>query len=201
MRSVNWSNPVRFAINVALKHPHSAGAQYALGRQLLIVADGDKKLLDRGRRALIKAKNSPNSGILALTTLITMAGRTSEPLNPDWYLQVEKRLHHKPIQPAGINGLAKLVHCQITGPCQSVPQAMLSIFIAALEARPHEPILLASYSQFAFFELDDPKLAKRMAHASIKHARFPDRQQEALSNILTFEPVSGPIRPNLFGNK
>ena len=185
MRSFEWSNPLRQAVTEASTHPNVPSAQYALGRQLLIVGQGHPKLTKRGRQALIRAQNLPGSGVMPTLTLITMAGRTHQKLNPNWYQKAAHTLHHKPIQPAGISALTQLVHCQIKQQCQRAPQPMLAIFEAALAKQPHESNLLAAYSQFAAFELGYQKLAQRMAHKAVSNSYFPKKQRQSLSNILT----------------
>ena len=194
LRSFEWSNPLRQALAEAQSHPNVPAAQYALGRQLLIVGRGHPKLLKRGRQALIRAQNLPNAGVMPSLTLITMAGRTDQPLNPEWYQKAVETLRQKPIQPASISALTKLVHCQIEGPCQQAPHAMLPIFLAALAKQPHNSNLLSAYSQFAAFELGDHKLARRMANLAVAHSRFKARQRRALSNILASGPKT-PSRP------
>ncbi len=184
LRSNEWSNPIRLAVSSTLTHPDSPGAHYSLGRQLLIAAEDDKVLIARARKALITAQNLPNSGVLPSLTLINMAGHTSEPLNDQWFKTIITRLHRAPIQPAAIDALARLTHCQINGPCQPRPKQMLPIFLAALAKRPYQSNLLAAYSQFAAAELVDPSLSRRMARHAVNHARFPELHRHALANIL-----------------
>jgi hypothetical protein len=150
----------------------------------LIVAHNHRSLQKRARKALIRAKNLPSATLLPTLTLITMAGRTGLPLDRAWYRHAAHYLKKHPIQPESVDALDNLNHCQIEGPCKRAPHRMLPIFLAALSKRPHDGNLLATYSQFAHYQLHDRRFARRMARLAVKYAHFPDLQRRALKPIL-----------------
>jgi hypothetical protein len=195
MRAQEWSNPLRLASSEALRHPESSRAQYELGRALVIVSDYGRKsptLLEKAKQAFLVAMRLPNSDIQAEQGLIMIAGHTGRTPDNAWWQSMIDKLKRRPPSAEGRTAVYTLLRCQIKGPCPREPQQMLAVYMSALSHPGADAQLLAGYSQFAAYELDDLPLAQRVAHDAIAQSHNSVIIREALSPILREKTGSSP---------
>jgi hypothetical protein len=95
------------------------------------------------------------------TAAIILAVRTGEPINPQWWVGIRRKLHSAPIGPQQTSALAALVGCQIRGSCELPAKEMVETFQAALDCGPNAEILNI-YGNYALNGLHDRALALRL---------------------------------------
>lgn len=163
LRAREWSNPYRFVVSEAAKHPHSPRASYDLARTLVMLTDyrPDSPQLKPAYAALAQARNTPGSGILAHSASLMLAARSGGTQDPAWWRELQERLRADPIGPQEVNALASLTQCARDGSCRFPANEMLASYLAALAHGPH-PDVLTLYGDYALNVLGDTELALRL---------------------------------------
>jgi len=134
LRAREWSDPLRFAMSEAAKHPQSPRATYDHAR-LLALATGykaDSPLLPQAFAALEQARAVPNSGVLPHSALLILAARTGTPFRQDWWNDMAARLRHDPVGVQAINAIASMTKCARHRSCAFPEHEMGAIYAAAL---------------------------------------------------------------------
>lgn len=160
LRAREWSEPLRFAVSEAAKHPRSPRATYDLARDLVILTGyrQDSPYLNPAFAALERAMSVPGATPLPEAAAIVVASRTNRPIDPKWWYRLQDKLGSGPIGPQQHNALASLVDCQLGGSCQLPRQAMLDTFSASLR-HGQDPEVLNIAGNYALNALHDPTLA------------------------------------------
>ena len=133
LRAREWSDPLRFSITEARKHPLSPRAAYQLGQTYVeLSADkSDSPFTMAAFAALERARALPQSGILPVQGLLMLAARTGRPLEQEWWRDIENKLAHDPIGSQELGALGALTHCAVDGRCHFPQERMLAVFDAA----------------------------------------------------------------------
>ena len=173
LRAREWSDPLRFAITEAAKHPQSPRATYSLA-QVLVATSGyahDSPLLASGRQALERARRVPDSGILPHSGLLLVAAKTGQPAQDAWWREMQQRLRDDPVGPQEISALGSLEHCAREGGCTFPTGQMVATFESALRHGPNSEVL-ALYGDYALNVLHEPQAALQMwRQAIVLHPR------------------------------
>lgn len=182
LRAREWSDPLRFAITEAAKHPQSPRATYSLAQVLVATSgyDPDSPLLASGRNALERARRVRGSGILPHSGLLLVAARTGQPAQQAWWLEMQQRLRDSPIGSQEINALQSLEHCAREGGCTFPPGRMVATFESALSRGPNGEVL-SLYGDYALNVLHEPQAALHMWRQAI--ALHPRRAQYRVNLI------------------
>jgi len=170
LRSINWSNPLRQLAIAAHDHPDSPRATYSYGRTLATYAYADPKLAPAARDALKAAAKVPGQGLLPEATLIILALRNDQHVDPDWYYRMARLLARRPADPGDISGLYSLVHCALLAhnPCRLDPALMQIVFASAL-TRPHpDESIMVMYGNYLLNAMGRPQEARRIFRILVK---------------------------------
>lgn len=173
LRAREWSDPLRFAITEAAKHPQSPRATYSLA-QVLVATSGYERgseLLASGRLALVRARRVQNSGILPHSGLLLVAAKTGQPTQDAWWLEMQQRLRDNPVGSQEINALQSLEHCAREGGCTFPTGQMIATFESALSHGPNGEVF-SLYGDYALNVLHEPQAALHMwRQAIVLHPR------------------------------
>ncbi len=164
LRSTDWSNPLRQLAIAARDHPDSPRATYSYGRVLATYAYTHPKLVPVARKALEKAARVPGQGLLPDATLIIMALRNNQTVNPALYYRMARLLAKRPADPGDISGLYSLVHCALLDhdPCKLDPKLMTLVFASAL-TRPHpSSTIMTMYGNYLLNVSEQPRAARQI---------------------------------------
>ena len=164
LRSTDWSNPVRQLAIAARDHPDSPRATYSYGRVLATYAYRHPKLVPVARKALEKAARVPGQGLLPEATLIILALRNGQPVNPDLYYRMARLLAKRPANPGDISGLYSLVHCALLGhdPCKLDPRLMKLVFASALTRPNPSSTIMTMYGNYLLNVSQEPQAARQI---------------------------------------
>lgn len=185
LRSREWSDPLRFAVTEAAKHPQSPRATYELARDLIILTGyrHDSPSLDPAFAALERAMSAPQATPMPESAAIVLASRTNRPVEPRWWYRLQDKLKTSAIGPQQINAIAALVDCQLEGNCQLPPQAMLDTFAAALQHGRH-PEVLNVFGNYALNSLDNPTTALGLWQEAARQAPSVAQYQVNLARLF-----------------
>ena len=167
-----WGNPLRLAIELAVRAPESSRAQYELGRTYIIYShyDPSSTFAHLAYAPLEKAAAVPGSSILPEQALIFLNARMHLPLKDAWWDSMIAKLHARPAGVQDDSSLIALVQCSIAGDCNLPYNQMIAAFSAAF-SHPHPSgRLLASYGDYAWNILGDRTLGEEMLQKAIEAA-------------------------------
>jgi protein O-mannosyl-transferase len=184
LRAREWSDPYRFAVTEAAKHPQSPRATYALGHVLATMsgADPDSPLLDPAFEALERARQIPESGVLPAQGLLILAAQARRPLREEWWSDLENKFRQRPFGVSELGTLGALVTCELEAHCRFPRDRMLALFAAALQ-RSQDPQLLAIYGNYALNVLLDPNLALQLWSDAVEQAPRNVQYRETLAKL------------------
>ena len=180
VRALEWSNPLRFAITEAAKHPQSPRATYQLAQAYAILSEGklSSPFTQAAFEAFERANLVPDASISALQGSLLLAARTGSPSKAEWWQEMQARLREESIGPQELGALGALTDCAIAGRCHFPPEEMLGTFSAAL-SHGDNPEVLSIYGNYALNILRDPPLTERLWRESAKLR--PGEPQYAIS--------------------
>ena len=161
LRAREWSDPLRFAMSEAAKHPQSPRATYDRAR-LLALTTGYKAgspRLPQAFAALEQARAVPDSGILPHSALLILAARTGTPLRDAWWNDMDARLRRDPIGAQETSAVASITRCARDRECAFPPEKMLAMFQAALAGNGRKAELMNIQADYVFNVLDQPETA------------------------------------------
>ncbi|MFP5339132.1 MAG: tetratricopeptide repeat protein, partial [Gammaproteobacteria bacterium] len=184
LRAREWSDPYRFAVTEAAKHPQSPRATYALGHVLATMsgADPDSPLLDPAFEALERARKIPESGVLPAQGLLILAARAGRPLQEAWWQDLEAKFRERPFGVAEIGALRALVECAIDTDCGMPVQPMMRLFMTSLGQGEH-PEVLSVYGNYALNVLGDPELALQLWERAVELAPRQSQYHISLARL------------------
>lgn len=185
LRVQEWSNPLQHAFAEAAKHPQSPRATYLLAWTLVVAGDyeADSPYTQRAWKALDAAMCVPGATPLPEATALLLAARTGSPIDPDWWLGLQRKLRARPSGPQEAGALASLVQCQIQGQCRFPPERMVESFLSAL----HDPVypeVLSQYGNYALNVLHDPALAERLWRDAADRAPGVVEYQASMARLM-----------------
>jgi hypothetical protein len=134
LRSMEWSDPLRFATSEATRHPASPRTVYQLGQMLASRSDGkpDSATTRAAFAALERARALPRSGILPAQGLLLLAARTHGPVDDAWWDEIDQRLATDPIGAQELSAMNSLTRCAISKACDFPPDRMMAMFATAM---------------------------------------------------------------------
>jgi tetratricopeptide (TPR) repeat protein len=163
LRAREWSDPVRFAISEAAKHPHSPRATYDEARTFIMLSDyrADSPFTAKALAALERARAAPHGSILAEQATLIFAARTGRPLQHEWWEAMWKKLDTRSPGPQDTSSLGSLNDCELHGECHFPREDMIQTFVRALRHGPNAEVLTI-YGDYALNTLHDAELALRL---------------------------------------
>ncbi|WP_267222683.1 hypothetical protein [Dyella silvae] len=155
-----WGEPLRLALMLAERAPHSPRAQYELGRTYIIYSKNDPSspYTQLAYAPLERAAALPKSSILPQQALIFMNSRMSLPLKEAWWESMDVKLRAQRPGVQDESSLAALVQCAEHGQCKLPPDRMQTTFEAAMSHTNPSPRLLSTYAEYAWNVVDDQSL-------------------------------------------
>ena len=180
LRALEWSNPLRFALTEAEKHPQSPRATYHLAQAYAIMSGGqaDSPFTPAAFAAFDRARLVPGANISPSQGALLLAVRTGSPLKDEWWDDIRTRLRNQPIGSQETSALGALTSCATFGRCRFPAQQMVATFAAALSQGDH-PEILNIYADYAVNVLKDPELAERLWREA--HRLNPSEAQYVIS--------------------
>jgi protein O-mannosyl-transferase len=184
LRAREWSDPYRFAVSEAAKHPQSPRATYALGFIISHMSAGSPAtpLLEEAFEALERARTVPNTGVLPAQGLLVLAARTGRPADDSWWQDIEHKFATRPIGVAELGALNALTQCAIEEGCTLAVEPMLRLFAVAL-ARGEQPELLSTYGNYVLNVLGDTRLAMQVWNRAAELAPHQAQYQISLARL------------------
>ncbi len=178
-----WSDPLRLALELEARAPNSARARYDLGRVYLVYSGyhANSPFTSMAYRAFGDAAELDQSSILPEQAMIYMASRMQQPVKPEWWQQMQRKLTAKPPSIEDDGSLMALVRCSRDGHCAIDPEPMVQTLLIALDHPKPSANLLAAYGDYAWNVLKDPELALRVAHDAV--ARKPSEPTHRVTLI------------------
>ena len=169
LRATEWSNPVRFALTEARKHPNSPRATYDLARILVTLSDyrSESPYFGPAMDAVELARKAPGASLLPSQAALILTSRAGWPVKQEWWNEVQLALRHDPIAPEELGALAAMTRCEIERRCQFPPADMLETFSAALE-QGDNPEVLNIYGDYVLNVLGDVDLTLRLWRESAR---------------------------------
>ena len=163
LRALEWSNPLTFAITEAAKHPQSPRATYQLAQQFAILSDGkpDSPFTPAAFAAFDRAQRVPEAGIAPSQGALLLAARTGQPLQVEWWQNIQTRLRERPIGPQELSAIGALTECAIARRCLFPLDEMVGIYSAALSQGDNAEVL-SMYGNYALNVLNNAPLAERL---------------------------------------
>lgn len=164
--AMQWSSPLRLAVELASRAPGSPRAQYELGRTYIIYSHYDpaSPFTKLAYPPLERAANIPSSSILPLQALIFMNSRMGLPIEPKWWDQLITKLRSRKPGVQDESSLGALTQCAREGQCDLPKDRMTNAYLAALEHPNPSARLLAMYGDYAWNVLNDKALGLDMTH-------------------------------------
>lgn len=171
LRAREWSDPVRFAVTSAAKHPLSPRATYQLGQTYVILSRGQpaSPLTQKAFAALEDARRVPRSGVLPLQGLLMLASRTGRPMQDAWWREMGDKLRHNPIGAQETSALAAMTECAIATRCPFPAGRMVGLYLAAL-GNGENPEVMNIYGNYALNVLGDAELTRRLWSRAVELA-------------------------------
>lgn len=181
-----WGDPLRLARDLATRNPSSPRAQYELGFTYVVYSQYQpgSPFIALARDQLELASALPRSPILAEQALIIMSARMGMPQNDDWWHSLTYKLAKKKPSVDDISALTSLTACETSGDCDFHDHIMTEAFLAGLAHPDPNPLLLATYADYAWNVLRDPDLALRMANEAVASQPTEPAYQITLVRIL-----------------
>lgn len=162
LRSREWSDPTRFAIAEAAKHPQSPRATYALAHMLIVLQSqghgaDTEAAKDEVIAALQRARRAPGGSILADHALLVFAARHGIPVDGAWWDDLRQKLRLRPVGAQDVLSLRAMTDCVVAGQCAFPTGEMIETFTTAL-ARHVDARILDVYGNYALNALGDAAL-------------------------------------------
>ncbi|WP_257384908.1 hypothetical protein [Tahibacter caeni] len=185
MRAREWSDPLRFAVSEAAKHPQSPRAQFALAYALMAVRMRAPETISAERvlDALERARAAPGGSILAEQGSIIFAMREKRPVDPQWWQQMRAKLERRAAGPQDVAALGALTDCAVENVCELPPAEMVAVFATALSHGP-QANLLSVYANYVLNELNDATLALGLMQEAIELAPREPQHRENFARLL-----------------
>lgn len=189
LRAREWSNPLRFSMAEAAKHPASPRATYGLAWDLVVLSEyrPESPYLKPALSALEKAMQVEGATPLPAATAIVLANHSGLPVDPRWWGKLQERLRATPPGPQSHSALATLIRCSVRHECNLPVPEMRGVFDSAL-SHGRDPEVLSIQGNYALNALDDPTLA---AQSWEEAARVAPNVAEYQITLARFYAASG----------
>lgn len=184
LRVLEWSNPLRFSMAEAAKHPASPRATYGLAKDLVVLSDyrADSPYLQPARAALERAMQVDGATPLPAVAAIILANRSGLPVDPGWWANLQDRLRNNPQGPQSRSAMGSLVDCELQRHCRLPAGEMDAVFVAAL-SHGRDPEILSILGNYALNGLDNPTLAAQLWEEAARIAPSIAQYQITLAKL------------------
>lgn len=168
LRAIEWSDPFRFAVSEAIKHPESPRATYVYASQMILRTGLDPRSpnVPATWRAIDMAMQAPGGNALAEQAALIFAARIKAPQKKEWWQGLQRKLREQPLGSENRAALIALNNCAVEGICRFDQNEMLETFGSALSRGPDAGIL-SIYGKYALWVLKDAPLASRLWKESV----------------------------------
>ena len=172
IRALNWANPLLFALNETQVNPHSPRAAYDLANIYVGLAQAhtDSPLIPVAFAALQHAANMPGADILPDQGLLLLSAHLHRTPPEGTWARMQHKLATQPLSPSVIDALGKLSSCAANDECAFPADQMVNSFLAALQHKPPNTLVLTVYAGYALNVLHDAILATNLARTSVEQA-------------------------------
>lgn len=159
-----WGHPATLGVELAIRAPESARAQYELGRTMIILSHYDAKSPYAAHvvAPLKRAAALPDSSILPEQALIFFEARMHRPIEPELWDSMERKLRKQPVRIEDESALIALSSCKLQDLCDLPTDRLVGAYLAAFSHSKPRARLLASYADLAWFAMRDRTLGYRM---------------------------------------
>lgn len=185
LRSSEWSDPMRFSLTEAAKHPQSPRATYDLARNYIMLSDypSGSPFTDAALASLELAMQVPGATPLPEAAALTLAARTGRPISPAWWDSLRTKLSARTVGPQETGALATLVSCQLQAACVFPDDEMEASFAAALSHGDSAEVM-SIHGNYALNVQQSPTRALRLWQAAARLDPGALRYQETLARML-----------------
>ncbi len=191
-RALSWSAPLSFAISEAAHHPHSARAQYELGRIYADIINIDPEavhlypLTTMTLESSSKLDPSNNDGLFRL---LPLSQRFSSDIPREWTSTLLDRLAHGVYPANNVNMLSWLVNCDENNVSCHIPNDLLAKLLTAslenpnLRGRERSEVCVLG-SKFFLIKMRDPDTALALIAAAAETSPNIPRFRIYLAQLL-----------------
>lgn len=168
-----WGNPLRLALELEGRAPHSPRAIYESGKTYLMYSryEPTSPFVAMAYRAFESARQlTPTGSVLPEQALIFMAARMDQPIKAEWWESMLRKLTTAPPSVEDDGAIMALTRCTRDGLCKIPAERLIEVYAAALQYPRPSPRLIAAYGDFAWNVLQDRTLAERMAREAVRLA-------------------------------
>lgn len=172
LSALAWSHPLRLAVELAGRAPHSPRAQYELGRTALVLSayDPHSPLIETAQQAFETAARLPGASILPEQALIYMNARMNRPIAENWWQHMFEKIRAHPPSAEEDGAIMALTRCARDGDCALPVDKMIELYATALSHPNPRAGLLIAYGDYAWNVLHDPALAERLVRDAVAAA-------------------------------
>lgn len=185
LRVREWSDPIRFAVSEAEKHPLSARATYDRAQAWIAITGfhADAATTPQVFEALASARAAPRGSILPEHATLVFAARSGVPLKPEWWRSLQDKLAGHAPGPQDISALAAMTNCVLENLCRFPVDEMLRSFGLALSHQPSGK-LLSVYANYVLNVLGDSALALRLLEDAIALEPKESEHRVGMARVL-----------------
>ena len=212
-RSLQWQDNVTQAVFEVTHHPESARANASAGRIFANLSlKGHLPDLEKAWKYFEKSRSLDTAGILAPVSMVILASKKNQDINPEWMREIKFKLRNKPISSSDMTSLKNLLRCQ-SADCDIDNKEMMSVFISLFN-NPRLRLIpsthsyaLTLYGEFLINSLQNYEAGRLMFETSVKISPDTLRYRINLVNLLLltgqFEPARSEFAEiterNIFG--
>lgn len=167
-----WSDPLRLATSLASKNPSSHRASYAMGTELMRLADSDPEspLLSLAQKEFEHSSKLANASPLPDQALVYVHAMRGEKTPKEIWDRFQRKLSARQAGPEDINALRGVLDCRLAGFCVLEDADIFNTLLVALERNPQSAVIASLYANFAFNVLGDTDLAIQVGRDCIRLA-------------------------------
>lgn len=185
LRAREWSDPIRFAVSEAAKHPQSPRATYDQVQAWIAVTGfrADAPTTPQVLQALDAARAAPRGSILAEQATLVFAARSGLPLQSQWWQELRAKLAVRAAGPQDVSALAAMTDCVLEKACRFPVAEMMESFGTALNHDPNAK-LLSVYANYVLNVLGDGELALRLLDEAVSLEPRESEHRVGLTRVL-----------------
>ena len=187
IRALDWANPLALAMSEVEKNPYSPRTAYELGRTYVVLSNyrPDSPSVPLASMTLERAAVMPGADALPDQALLILAGNLKQPISPEIWSRLQKKLAQQPLSVENISALYSLTQCVIKRTCTFPPKEMIGCFAAAMSHEPPNTAVLSIYSNYAFNFLHDAPFAIELEQMAVTEAPHDLQLRINLLALLT----------------
>lgn len=170
LTAFQWGSPVRLAMDLAARAPHSPRALYDYGMALTRLSGYDAKspFAPVVYEVLEQAAALPQASALPYQGLLIFATRTGQPVKDEWWAGMLRRLQTQRPTSQDSAALAGMSRCAVAGLCRFPNDRVHAVYDVALRHPLPSPQLLAAYGDYLWNIEGDQAGAMQLIERAIK---------------------------------